>query len=158
MPLTRWVANTKRVLAHDKLSNTDFEFQSKFPDGAPDGTPFSAAEMNKIIDAVNATEPQISTLTPLNGFSLTTFNSPAVAMKVGRMVYIQIGVEQPSATNRIFTQLPQGMFDGKRHLVTGTGGNNGDVYPIVIDIYGRMSFNGEAGRDVYINAGFICDE
>ena len=57
MPLTRWVANTKRVLAHDKLSNTDFEFQSKFPDGAPDGTPFSAAEMNKIIDAVNATEP-----------------------------------------------------------------------------------------------------
>ena len=51
--LEPWVATTKKVVAHDKLSNTDYEFESRFPDGI-DGTPFSAAEMNKIIGAVNA--------------------------------------------------------------------------------------------------------
>lgn len=51
--LSRWLANTKRVLAHDKVGNRDYEFESRFPDGSPDGTPFSAAEMNKIIDGIN---------------------------------------------------------------------------------------------------------
>ena len=50
--LEPWVATTKKVVAHDKRSNTDYEFESRFPDGI-DGTPFSAAEMNKIIDAIN---------------------------------------------------------------------------------------------------------
>lgn len=52
--LDRWVANTKRVLAKDKITETEYEFESVFPDGAPDGTAFSAENMNKIIDAVNA--------------------------------------------------------------------------------------------------------
>lgn len=52
-PLERWVANTKRVLAKDKNTETEYEFESVFPDGAPDGTAFSAENMNKIIDAVN---------------------------------------------------------------------------------------------------------
>ncbi len=51
--LERWVANTKRVLARDKNTETEYEFESVFPDGAPDGTAFSAENMNKIIDAVN---------------------------------------------------------------------------------------------------------
>lgn len=51
--LKPWVATTKKVVAHDKRSNTDYEFESRFPDGI-DGTPFSAAEMNKIINAINA--------------------------------------------------------------------------------------------------------
>ena len=51
--LEPWVATTKKVVAHDKRSNTDYEFESRFPDGI-DGTPFSAAEMNKIIGAINA--------------------------------------------------------------------------------------------------------
>lgn len=51
--LERWVANTKRVLAKDKNTETEYEFESVFPDGAPDGTAFSAENMNKIIDAVN---------------------------------------------------------------------------------------------------------
>ena len=51
--LEAWIATTKKVVAHDKRSNTDYEFESRFPDGI-DGTPFSAAEMNKIIGAVNA--------------------------------------------------------------------------------------------------------
>lgn len=51
--LEPWIATTKKVVAHDKRSNTDYEFESRFPDGI-DGTPFSAAEMNKIIGAVNA--------------------------------------------------------------------------------------------------------
>ena len=51
--LKPWIATTKRVVAHDKLSDTDYEFESRFPDGI-DGTPFSAAEMNKIINAINA--------------------------------------------------------------------------------------------------------
>ena len=53
MALDQWITNTKRVQAHDKLSDTTYEFESVFPDGDPDGTPFSAAEMNKIIDAIN---------------------------------------------------------------------------------------------------------
>lgn len=52
--LESWIATTKRVIAHDKLSDTDYEFESVFPDGEPDGTAFCAAEMNKIIDAINA--------------------------------------------------------------------------------------------------------
>lgn len=51
--LEAWIATTKKVVAHDKRSNTDYEFESRFPDGI-DGTPFSSAEMNKIIGAVNA--------------------------------------------------------------------------------------------------------
>lgn len=51
--LERWVANTKRVLAKDKNTEIEYEFESVFPDGAPDGTAFSAENMNKIIDAVN---------------------------------------------------------------------------------------------------------
>lgn len=51
--LDRWVANTKRVLAKDKNTGSEYEFESIFPDGAPDGTAFSAENMNKIIDAVN---------------------------------------------------------------------------------------------------------
>ena len=51
--LERWVANTKRVLAKDKNTETEYEFESVFPDGTPDGTAFSAENMNKIIDAVN---------------------------------------------------------------------------------------------------------
>lgn len=51
--LKPWIATTKRVIAHDKLSDTDYEFESRFPDGI-DGTAFCAAEMNKIIDAINA--------------------------------------------------------------------------------------------------------
>lgn len=51
--LERWVANTRRVLARDKNTETEYEFESVFPDGAPDGTAFSAENMNKIIDAVN---------------------------------------------------------------------------------------------------------
>lgn len=56
--LSNWLANTKRVQAKDKITNTVFEFESVFPDGAPDGTPFSAAEMNKIITAINGLEIQ----------------------------------------------------------------------------------------------------
>lgn len=103
-------------------------------------------------------EPEIATLTPLNGFSLTNVNKPATAIRRGREVHIQIGVEQSSAANRIFTQLPQGMYDSNTHLVPGINGNNGDVYPISIDRYGRVSFNGAAIKDVYINATFILEE
>ena len=51
--LDRWVANTKRVLAKDKNTGSEYEFESIFPDGAPDGTAFNSENMNKIIDAVN---------------------------------------------------------------------------------------------------------
>lgn len=51
--LDRWVANTKRVLAKDKNTGSKYEFESIFPDGAPDGTAFNSENMNKIIDAVN---------------------------------------------------------------------------------------------------------
>lgn len=54
--LSSWKANTKRILAKDKNTGTEYEFESAYPDGSPDGTPFSAAEMNKIIDAVNGLE------------------------------------------------------------------------------------------------------
>lgn len=158
MPLSRWIANTKRVLAHDKLSNTDFEFQSKFPDGAPDGTAFSATEMNKIIDAVNATEPQFAPLTALNGFTLTNANSPAVALRVGRVVHIQIGVTQPTIANRTFTQLPVGMFDSKLHLLPATGEGNNECYPVSIGGDGRLSFNGGGQKSVYVNASFVLSE
>lgn len=158
MPLTRWVANTKRVLAHDKLSNTDFEFQSKFPDGAPDGTPFSAAEMNKIIDAVNALEPQVATLTALNGFTLTDANTPAIAVKIGRMVHIQIGVSQPVISNRTFTQLPTGMYDSKMHVMSATGGDNDQSYPVSVGSDGRLSFNSGGQRSVYVNASFVLED
>lgn len=103
-------------------------------------------------------EPEIATLTPLNGFTLTDVNKPATAIRRGREVHIQIGAEQPSAVNRIFTQLPQGMYDNNIHLVPGINGNNGDVYPISIDRYGRVSFNGAAIKDVYINATFTLQE
>lgn len=102
-------------------------------------------------------EPEIATLTPLNGFSLTNVNKPATAIRQGRKVHVQIGVEQSSTANRIFTQLPQGMYDNNTHLVPGINGNNGDVYPISIDRYGRVSFNGAAIKDVYINATFTLE-
>ena len=51
--LNRWVANTKRVLAKDKNSGSEYEFESIYPDGAPDGTAFNSENMNKIIDAIN---------------------------------------------------------------------------------------------------------
>ena len=158
MPLSRWIANTKRVLAHDTLSDTDFEFQSKFPDGSPDGTPFSAAEMNKIIDAVNALEPQVATLTALNGFSLTNANSPAIAVKIGRVVHVQIGVSQPAISNRTFTQLPAGMYDRKMHVMPATGGDNDQSYPVSVGGDGRLSFNAAGQKDVYVNASFVLEE
>lgn len=56
MALSNWISNTKRVQARDKNTGTLYEFESVFPDGAPDGTPFSAEEMNKIVDAINSAE------------------------------------------------------------------------------------------------------
>ena len=52
--LEPWVANTKRVQAHDILGGKTYQFESVFPDGSPDGTAFSTENMNKIIDAINA--------------------------------------------------------------------------------------------------------
>lgn len=115
-------------------------------------------QLGEMTSRVAELEPEIATLTPLNGFSLTNVNKPATATRQGREVHIQIGVEQSSAANRIFTQLPQGMYDNNTHLVPGINGNNGDVYPISIDRYGRVSFNGAAIKDVYINATFILEE
>ena len=115
-------------------------------------------QLGEMTSRVAELEPEIATLTPLNGFSLTDVNKPATATRQGREVHIQIGVEQSSAANRIFTQLPQGMYDNNTHLVPGINGNNGDVYPISIDRYGRVSFNGAAIKDVYINATFILQE
>ena len=115
------------------------------------------AQLGEMTLRVAELEPEIATLTPLNGFSLTNVNKPATATRQGREVHIQIGVEQPSTANRIFTQLPQGMYDSNTHLVPGINGNNGDVYPISIDRYGRVSFNGAAIKDVYINATFTLE-
>ena len=121
-------------------------------------TETNAEDISRIFESINQLQPVTATLTALNGFSLTDVNKPAVAIRQGREVHIQIGVEQPSAANRIFTQLPQGMYDNGTHLVPGINGNNGDVYPISIDRYGRVSFNGAAVRDVYINTTFILEE
>lgn len=115
-------------------------------------------QLGEMTSRVAELEPEIATLTPLNGFSLTDVNKPATATRQGREVHIQIGVEQSSTANRIFTQLPQGMYDSNTHLVPGINGNNGDVYPISIDRYGRVSFNGAAIKDVYINATFTLQE
>ena len=158
MPLSRWIANTKRVLAKDKKTGTEYEFETVFPDGAPDGTPFSASEMNKIIDAVNATEPQFAPLTALNGFSVTNANSPAIAVRIGRVVHVQIGVSQPAISNRTFTQLPAGMHDRKMHVMPATGGDNDQSYPVSVGGDGRLSFNAAGQKDVYVNASFVLEE
>lgn len=68
--LDRWVANTKRVLAKDKNTGSEYEFESIFPDGAPDGTAFNSENMNKIIDAVNGLDEskgQPNGIATLNG-------------------------------------------------------------------------------------------
>lgn len=158
MPLSRWIANTKRVLAKDKKTGTEYEFETVFPDGAPDGTAFSAVEMNKIIDAVNAQEPQFASLTALNGFSLTNANSPAIAVRIGRVVHVQIGVSQPAISNRTFTQLPAGMYDRKMHVMPATGGDNDQSYPVSVGGDGRLSFNAAGQKDVYVNASFVLEE
>ena len=103
-------------------------------------------------------QPQIAALTPLNGFTLTNANTPAVAIRRGREVHVQIGVSQPYIANRTFTQLPAGMYDRGLHVLTATGGSNEMSYPVSVGADGRLSFNGAGQKDVYVNATFVLGE
>lgn len=103
-------------------------------------------------------QPQIAALTPLNGFMLTSANTPAVAIRRGREVHVQIGVSQPYIANRTFTQLPAGMYDRGLHVLTATGGSNEMSYPVSVGADGRLSFNGAGQKDVYVNATFVLGE
>lgn len=100
-------------------------------------------------------QPQIAALTPLNGFTLTSANTPAVAIRRGREVHIQIGVSQPSIASRTFTQLPVGMYDSGMHVMYGTGGSDGESYPISVGSDGLVSFNNGGKESVYLNASFV---
>lgn len=153
--LERWIANTKKVLARDRKTGTEYEFESVFPDGAPDGTAFSATEMNKIIDAINAAEPVTATLTALNGFRFNETNPPKAVKKPGGIVHVQFYASQSGATNRVITRLPEGMYDNDSHVFLGTGTSNNEAYPMIVSSNGYISFNGGATTEVCVNASFV---
>lgn len=115
-------------------------------------------QLGEMTSRVAELEPEIVSLTPLNGFSLTNANKPAVAIRRGREVHIQIGVSQPSIASRTFTQLPVGMYDSKTHVMCGTGGDSGMSYPVSVGSDGRLSFNGGGQKDVYVNATFVLGD
>ena len=113
------------------------------------------SQLGEMTSRVAELEPEIVSLTPLNGFSLTNANKPAVAIRRGREVHIQIGVSQPSIASRTFTQLPVGMYDSGMHVMYGTGGSDGESYPISVGSDGLVSFNNGGKESVYLNASFV---
>lgn len=159
----------------DQITTTELfsQFQALFDDFMDDiqgklGDDPATSLQNQINGLTNQLEemelrvadqqPQIAALTPLNGFTLTNANTPAVAIRRGREVHVQIGVSQPYIANRTFTQLPAGMYDRGLHVLTATGGNNEMSYPVSVGADGRLSFNGAGQKDVYVNATFVLGE
>lgn len=123
--LDRWVANTKRVLAKDKNTGSEYEFESIFPDGAPDGTAFSAENMNKIIDAVNGLDESKG---QPNGIATLNSSGKLVQMPTAADVAAlpASAISSGSNDNGSWIKLPGGIMIcwGTRN---GTTGDNGSI-------------------------------
>ena len=109
MALENWLANTKRVLAKDKNTGTEYEFESVYPDGEPDGTPFSAAEMNKIINAINNLEIVYGSN---NNGSYVKFPDGTMICWIRKTVTVPAFVPEVSTESSVWFDLPQPYIDG----------------------------------------------
>lgn len=114
-------------------------------------------QLNEMTSRVIELEPEVAALTPLNGFRFNATNPPKAVKESGRIVHIQFYASQSSATSRVITRLPEGMYDNQSHVILGTGTSNNEAYPMIVSSNGYISFNGGAATEVCVNASFVID-